>query len=189
MMRVWMFMSFTTTLSSTGVSFIIPSNSINTQLGSMNGIDSEGSGILASLSDPGLSFVLLQHEKEVNRPSGTAKLVLEEPYVTRWNWSGRNDNDYIRANLFELKRHDDEVEVYLVWTGGEKIQGSHDNQEDNLVKRKRIFYIILDGTWKASISVYYLFLPYRHLLMFANSGSPNYVQKNTIINVYSKSHT
>lgn len=191
-MRVWMFISLTTTLGSTGMSFIIPSNSINTRLGSMNGIDSEGSGILASLSDQGLSFVLLQHEKEVNRPSGTAKLVLEEPYVTRWNWSGRNDNDYIRANLFELKRHGDEVEIYLVWTGGEKIQGSHDNhdnQEDNLVKRKRIFYIILDGTWKASMSVYVLSLPYRHLLMFANSGSPNYVQKNTILNVYSKSHS
>lgn len=116
----------------------------------MNENDSERPGILGSLSDPGLSFVLLQHEKEVNRPSGTAKLVLEESYVTRWKWSGRNDNDYIRKRLVELKGHNDEVDVYLVWTGGEKVQTYYADQED-FAKQKRIVYIILDGTWKVSV--------------------------------------
>lgn len=149
-MRVWMFISLPTTLISTCTSFIIPSNSEKTQVRSMNENDSERPGILGSLSDPGLSFVLLQHEKEVNRPSGTAKLVLEESYVTRWKWSGRNDNDYIRKRLVELKGHNDEVDVYLVWTGGEKVQTYYADQED-FAKQKRIVYIILDGTWKVSV--------------------------------------
>ena len=148
-MRVWMFISLTMTLSGTGISFIIPSNSIKTQLRSMNENGTEGSGILGTVLDPGLSFVLLQHEKEVNRPSGTAKLVLEESYVTRWKWSGRNDNDNIRKRLVELKMHNHEVEVYLVWTGGEKMQAYYADQEN--VKQKRIIYIILDGTWKVSV--------------------------------------
>lgn len=96
---------------------------------------------------PSINFIILQHAKEVERPSGTAKLILENNVdssyhslfqddgkmnenanhdflvnVSRWVWSGRKDNIDIAHKLDELlDKHNhtnNDTNIFLVWTGG-----------------------------------------------------------------------
>jgi DTW domain-containing protein YfiP len=107
-----------------------------------------------------LSIILLQHSKEVNRPTNTARPVLVNDervaehldVVARWEWSGRADNQRIDE---ELRKLDSPV---LLWSDGGGVAAarddgdSHGSEEGEEAACKT--FVILDGTWQEARRIF-----------------------------------
>lgn len=107
---------------------------------------------------------LLQHHKEVHRPTGTASLVFPSEEPSHWQvststWRGKMDNALVETRIQYLQQRG---EVVLVWPGGSKGY----NVSDCLLVGKpapttmesphsgTTTFLILDGTWQEAQSMY-----------------------------------
>ena len=111
-----------------------------------------------------LSVVLLQHARELGRPTATGPLLAHhslQPHlrVQAWTWAGRGDNEQIERQLEAL------TSPVLLWNGdGTGESGGTRTAEaiaaaasaDDAAREGRHGwsahdYVVLDGTWQANI--------------------------------------
>ena len=98
-----------------------------------------------------LSVVLLQHTRELGRPTATGPLLVHDslqPHlrVQSWTWAGRGDNDRIERQLETL------TAPVLLWTGAG--DNTADTDDAAAVDDGPHDYIVLDGTWQEAKSIY-----------------------------------
>ena len=113
-----------------------------------------------------LSVVLLQHARELGRPTATGPLLAHhslQPHlrVQAWTWAGRGDNEQIEWQLEAL------CSPVLLWNGdgtGESdgtrtaeaiaaAASADDGAHEGRHGWSAHDYVVLDGTWQANITL------------------------------------
>jgi len=100
-----------------------------------------------------LRVLLLQHQRELARPTGTAPLVqhsnILELSTQNCTWSGKVDNGKVEQTIQDLQRNNHRV--VLLWTGGSS--DTTDLVRSNDKSNKTIF-VLLDGTWQEAQNMF-----------------------------------
>mmetsp|Transcript_25447 Transcript_25447/g.37596 ORF Transcript_25447/g.37596 Transcript_25447/m.37596 type:complete len:378 (+) Transcript_25447:68-1201(+) len=98
-----------------------------------------------------ISILLLQHEKETRRKTGTAPLLYDLPqylHITNCTWSGRADNAKVES-ILQHERKYNQNQLVVLWTGG-----SHNASSFISDDKTRCTFILLDGTWQEAQSMF-----------------------------------
>ena len=101
-----------------------------------------------------LPILLVQHGKEVLRPTSTARFATESSHVTATTvvWSGKADNKAVlKAIELIQNRGDDAV---LVWTGGDSSSYYPASTTTKQSAKAIPTFVVLDGTWQEAKSMF-----------------------------------
>ena len=126
---------------------------------------------------PRLNVLLLQHGRELNRPTGTGQLVkpstttsstqpatssdVNQQQQSAWQvsqcaWSGRADNDRIEQHLRHLRNQGHKV--VLLWKGANATSVTsflgRDTTTTSLPTTIPVTFVVLDGTWQEAASMF-----------------------------------
>lgn len=123
-----------------------------------------------------LQLLILQHERETGRKTGTAQLVLEESYdnndilglnVTATTWAGRSDTERVERLLRDKQQQQrpngDSNNLVLLWPGGTSDVSSFlatpcndepNNIHENFCNSNPTTFILLDGTWQEAQTMF-----------------------------------